>query len=63
MSSAPATEKRVLSIDPTHRGFGYVVLEGSEHLIDWGVRHVQGSKNKASIQAASDLISYYHRRF
>jgi hypothetical protein len=59
MSSAPAIEKRVLSIDPTHRGFGYVVLEGSEHLIDWGVRHVQGSKNKASIQAASDLMSFY----
>jgi hypothetical protein len=58
MSSAPAAEKRVLSIDPTHRGFGYVVLEGSEHLIDWGVRHVQGSKNKASIQAASELISF-----
>jgi hypothetical protein len=34
MSSAPATEKRVLAIDPTHRGFGYVALEGSEHLID-----------------------------
>jgi hypothetical protein len=59
MSSAPAAEKRVLSIDPTHRGFGYVVLEGSEHLIDWGVRHVQGSKNKASIQAASELMSFY----
>jgi hypothetical protein len=47
-----------LAIDPTHRGFGYVVLEGSDHLIDWGVRHVQGPKNKASIQAASELISF-----
>jgi hypothetical protein len=46
-----------LAIDPTHRGFAYV-LEGSDHLIDWGVRHVQGSKNKASIQAASELISF-----
>src|ERR1700732_1656299 len=59
MSSAPAVEKRVLAIDPTHRGFGYVVLEGSADLIDWGVRHVQGSKNKASIQVASELISFY----
>ena len=58
MSSALAIEKRVLSIDPTHRGFGYVVLEGSEHLVDWGTRHVQGAKNKASIQAASELISF-----
>src|ERR1700682_485037 len=59
MSSAPATEKRVLSIDPTHRGFGYVVLEGSEDLIDCGVRHVQGAKNKESIRAASELMSFY----
>jgi len=60
MRSTPATEKRVLAIDPTHRGFGYVVLEGPDHLIDWCVRHVQGAKNKATIQAASDLISFYH---
>src|SRR5712692_1650169 len=59
MSSAPATEKRVLSIDPTHRGFGYVVLEGSDRLIDWGVRYVQGQKNKASIAATGELISHY----
>jgi Holliday junction resolvasome RuvABC endonuclease subunit len=59
MSGPPATEKRVLAIDPTHRGFGYVVLEGPERLIDWGTRHVIGQKNKASLRAASELISLY----
>jgi hypothetical protein len=59
MSGPPATEKRVLAVDPTHRGFGYVILEGPERLIDWGVRHVQGQKNKASLRAATELIDLY----
>lgn len=31
---------RVLAIDPTSKGFAYVVLEGRDFLIDWGARHV-----------------------
>lgn len=31
---------RVVSIDPTTRGFAYAVLEGKENLIDWGLVHV-----------------------
>jgi hypothetical protein len=56
---SPANEKRVLAIDPTHRGFGYVIFEGSERLIDWGITHVRGASNKASIAAAGELISRY----
>jgi Holliday junction resolvasome RuvABC endonuclease subunit len=59
MSRIPTSEKRLLSIDPTHRGFGYVVLEGPERLIDWGTRHVQGPKNKASVAAVGELIGRY----
>src|ERR1700730_13944834 len=54
-----SAQKRVLAIDPTHRGFGYVIFEGSDFLIDWGVRHVEGPKNKASIAAAAELITRY----
>jgi hypothetical protein len=60
MSGPLSTEKRILAIDPNHRGFGYVVFEGPDHLIDWGVRHVQGQKNKASLQAVAELIARYH---
>jgi hypothetical protein len=28
---------RTLAIDPTTSGFGFVVLEGSERLVDWGL--------------------------
>jgi hypothetical protein len=59
MSRIPTSEKRILAIDPTHRGFGYVILEGPERLLDWGTRHVQGPKNKASIAAAGELIGRY----
>jgi hypothetical protein len=60
MSGSP--QKRILAIDPTHRGFGYVIFEGPDFLIDWGVRHVVGPKNKASIAAAAELITRYRPR-
>src|SRR6185295_18440006 len=28
---------RTLAIDPTTSGFGFVLLEGSERLVDWGL--------------------------
>jgi hypothetical protein len=59
MSCAPAIEKRVLSIDPTHRGFGYVVLEGSDLLVDWGQRNIRGVKNAGSVVAVARLIELY----
>jgi len=59
MSGAPTTEKRMLAIAPNHRGFGYVVFEGPERLVDWGVRHVEGDKNKNSIAAVGELIGRY----
>jgi hypothetical protein len=47
---------------PTHRGFGYVIFEGPDFLIDWGLREVDGPKNKASVAAAAELITRYHPR-
>src|SRR6266851_3544502 len=47
---------------PTHRGFGYVIFEGLDFLIDWGLREVDGPKNKASVAAAAELITRYHPR-
>lgn len=54
----PSAERRVLAVDPTHRGFGYVIFEGPR-LIDWGTRRLGGNKNKASLRAVSELISLY----
>jgi hypothetical protein len=39
-----------------------VIFEGSDFLIDWGVRQVEGPKNKASTAAAAELVTRYHPR-
>jgi hypothetical protein len=52
MSDTISKEKRILAIDPAGRGFGFAVLEGPEHLIDWGVR---GAKARNHVQAIGQL--------
>ena len=51
--------ERVLAIDPTYRGFGFVVMEGSDRLIDWGLVEVSGSKYEGSLARADQLIDRY----
>jgi len=36
---------RTLAIDPTTSGFGFVVLEGSERLVDWGLGRMEKPEN------------------
>jgi hypothetical protein len=50
---------RVVAVDPTHTGFGYVVFEGPNFLVDWGVRRVTGEKNRSCAKAVSQLIDWY----
>jgi Holliday junction resolvasome RuvABC endonuclease subunit len=54
-----ASHKRILAIDPTHRGFGYVVLEGHRLLVDWGIRDQRGAKKAGCIRAVARLIELY----
>jgi Holliday junction resolvasome RuvABC endonuclease subunit len=51
---------RVLAIDPTTNGFGFVVMEGPESLIDWGVRIAgRDDKNDRCLKLVSALIDIY----
>lgn len=43
---------RVLAIDPTPRGFGFIVFEGQQNVVDWGVR----SGRKVSIERGQQLL-------
>ena len=52
-------KKRVLSIDPTTKGFGFAVLEGPAMLIDWGVKHASGERNGGCLKQATELICRY----
>jgi hypothetical protein len=57
MNRCPAEAKRVLAIDPTSKGFGFALLEGSDRLIDWGVKHAKG--NEKCLQRVAELIARY----
>jgi Holliday junction resolvasome RuvABC endonuclease subunit len=52
-------EIRVLTIDPSSRGFGFAVFEGPESLIDWGVKETKTDKNRRSLKLTADLIAQY----
>ena len=50
---------RVLAIAPSTRGFGFVLLEGLDTLIDWGVKSVKGDKNAQSLSKVEELVAHY----
>jgi len=50
---------RVLAIDPTSRGFGFVVLEGPATLVDWGVRSVPGNHQRTFVGKVREIIVLY----
>jgi Holliday junction resolvasome RuvABC endonuclease subunit len=59
MNQLPTGGMRVLAIDPWYRGFGYAVLEGSQLLIDYGVRGGRGDKNSVCLRQIAGLMDDY----
>lgn len=58
MKQSPTNPPRLLALDPTSTGFGFVVLEGEE-LIEWGINGVKGDKNKECLRKIGRLIDRY----
>ncbi len=50
---------RVLSIDPTTKGFGFVVLDGPDRLIDWGSAFVRYDKHEGSLRRVTKMLEYH----
>lgn len=50
---------RILALAPSTRGFGFAVFEGQETLLDWGVKSVQGDKNRRCLVKIEELIVHY----
>ena len=50
---------RVLAVDPGTHGFGYVVFEGSNRLVDWSTKDIRGDKERATLAHVEALL----RRF
>ena len=51
--------KRVLAVRPTTRGFGWVVFEGADRLIDWGIAYVNPINNPRCLVRLSTLMERY----
>jgi hypothetical protein len=60
MTSASNLKTRVLAVDPTPRGFAFVVFEGPELLLDWGLSDVKPDrKNALCLTRIESLMSRY----
>jgi len=59
MNSTKTNPKRVLGIDPTSRGFGFVILESPATLVDWGVKVIRQQNEAKSVAKVSELIQHY----
>jgi len=59
MKPSHVQAKRVLAVDPTSRGFGFVILEGPEILIDWGVKQIRTRKHRRCLERIEELIERY----
>ena len=54
--------QRILSIYPTSKGFGFVVMERGKKLIDWGTKRVRvpkSKKNRECVKRAAKLMEEY----
>lgn len=51
---------RTLAIDPTTSGFGFVVLEGSERLVDWGLGRLERPDNLLYQKRIEKLLDRVH---
>ena len=50
-------EKRVIALDVRSRNFGFVVFEGPNEILDWGVRSFRSGANAVKAPAATKLLS------
>jgi Holliday junction resolvasome RuvABC endonuclease subunit len=50
---------RILAIAPSTRGFGFALVEGLNTLVDWGVKSIEGDKNRGSVAKVKAMIEHY----
>ncbi|GMV90921.1 MAG: hypothetical protein AMXMBFR82_06990 [Candidatus Hydrogenedentota bacterium] len=50
---------RTLAIHIDYRGFGYIVLEGGNRLVDWGTKQTTGAGRKKTLDVVADLVVLY----
>jgi Holliday junction resolvasome RuvABC endonuclease subunit len=60
MNKTQPNHLRIVALAPSTKGVGFAALEGSDMLVDWGVKSVQtGDKNRQSLNRVKELIAQY----
>jgi hypothetical protein len=52
-----SSEKRIIALDVHPRSFGFVVFEGPNRLLDWGIRSFRRGVNAVKVPAAKKLLA------
>ena len=55
----PKVFQRVLAIHPTTKGFGFVVMEGPDRIVDWGLRESKKEGLDARVALLEGLFARY----
>jgi hypothetical protein len=59
MSKSKPAHNRILSIYPSSRGFGYVLVEGMDLLVDWGVVETKYDKHRQCLARIERFVRQY----
>lgn len=59
MNKGPRRYRRLLSIDPSVAGFGFVVIEGGDRLVDWGVARIWSRNDQEFLARIEAMIDRY----
>src|SRR5260370_37850338 len=52
-------QKRIMAIDIRSRSFGFAVFEGSDRLLDWGVRSFRSGVNAVKVPPSKKLLALF----
>jgi hypothetical protein len=53
---------RILAIDPSSKGFGFAVLEGTDRLVDWGFARVWATSELEFVARVDSILVRYRPR-
>lgn len=56
---SPNAFQRILAIDPTTSGFAFIILEGGERLVDWGVARVWAKSDNEYLARIEAIVERY----
>lgn len=55
----PHNPTRIFALDPTTKGFGYVVFELPFRLVEWGLAHIAGDKSAGAVARFERLLNRF----